>query len=245
MTTGSERFEILIDATPEEVWEMLTTSDGLASWFGTHAEIELKVGGTRVVGWGEDQEIVGEVAALDRPSRLVVTYVAGDETGAEEWLITNEDTTTRLTLIHSLSIEGLDDWEGFYGDIRRGWNLFLTSMKYALERAREPIRAVDCVVVPTRDRAATYEQILKTLETVGDLVDGMAITLENAPHSLFLTDAERSLLIDQEGPGPDHVIYVQAATHGGSSAWRKEILGRLEVLLSGDQIGHNGPVIAS
>lgn len=231
MSAASERFEILINASPEGVWEMLTTADGLASWFGTRAKVDLKIGGSRVVGWGDDQEMVGEVSAAEPLNRLVVSYVAGDETGAEEWLITSDGTTTRLTLIHSLSIEGLDDWEGFYGDIRRGWNLFLTSMKYALEDAKNPIRQVDCVVIPARDRPATYKRIEAALETVNNLVQGMDATVWDPPHSVFLTDPERSLLIDQEGPGPQHVIYVQAATHGGTRSWRHEILSQLEELL--------------
>ena len=231
MSAGSERFEIQINASPDEVWEMLTTQAGLASWFGTKATINLKIGGSRTVGWGENQELVGEVAAIEPPNRLVITYVAGAETGAEEWLITDEGTTTRLTLIHSLTVEGLDDWEGFYGDIRRGWTLFTTSMKYALEDAENPLRQVGCVVIPARDRVATYQRIETALDDASDLIAGMNTRISDPPHSLFLTDRVRSLLIDQEGPGPDHVIYVQAATHGGDGSWRDETLLRLEELL--------------
>jgi uncharacterized protein YndB with AHSA1/START domain len=128
----SERFEIETRATPEEVWRSLTTAEGIASWFGTRAEIDARLDGERVVGWGEGVEIVGRITDMQPMERLRVVYLAdGEEVGAEEWLIQSDETTTRLTLINSLSDEGVDDWEGFYGDMRRGWRRFLASLRHA------------------------------------------------------------------------------------------------------------------
>ena len=61
MTTRSEKFEILIEATPEDVWRCLTTKQGLEAWFGTKAEIELEIGGTRTIAWGDAMEMTGEL----------------------------------------------------------------------------------------------------------------------------------------------------------------------------------------
>lgn len=233
MTDGTERFEIRIDAGPEDVWRMLTTEEGLRSWFGTRATIDLRIDGERLVGWGDQQEMVGRIEALDPPRRLVVTYTAGGETGAEEWLISREGGTTRLTLIHSLTVEGADDWEGFYGDIRRGWRLFLTSMKHALEEANSPIRQVDCVVIPATDRESGWRGIQDAVAAASGLTGDMVATITDPPHSLLLTASDRTLLIDQEGSGDNRVFYVQAATHHGPSAWRDDVLGRLAELLAG------------
>lgn len=149
MTQRDERFQIDIRATPAEVWERLTTAAGLASWFGARASADLRVGGERIVGWGDEVEIVGDFREIEPQRRLRVVYFAGEEeVGAEEWLIETEGTTTRLTLINSMSDAGIDDWEGFYGDIRRGWNLFLASLRFALEDADYPDREVECAYLP-------------------------------------------------------------------------------------------------
>lgn len=227
MTTRRERFEVRIETSAAHVWEMLTTAEGLASWFGTRASIELRVGGDRVVGWGDQQEMSGRITSVDEPNRLVVTYLAGEqEIGAEEWLITSEGTSTRLTLIHTMPDDGIDDWEGFYGDIKRGWRLFLTSLKHALETAAEPRRIVRCEYLPVRDRLTSWEHIKETVATSPELLAGMTTAIEDEPHSLMLVSPDRTLIIDHEGSGDGLVVYVQAAAHSRSDKWLSPVLVR-------------------
>lgn len=221
MAERHDQFEILINATATEVWDLLTTSEGLASWFGGRASIDLRVDGSRVVGWGEDVQIDGRIDAIDPGRRLRVVYEAdGKETGAEEWLVSNDaDGVVRLTLITSLSDEGIDDWDGFYGDIRRGWNLFLRSLQFALETAVTPSRRVECRYVPAsgsrHDVRDWAQSVVRTLETAD-----MELLLDDPPHSLLMGSTRRSLLIDIEGNGPSQVVYVQASAHGdGVDSW--------------------------
>lgn len=231
MSRREERFEIDIDASPEEVWERLTTADGLTSWFGTRATIDLRAGGNRVVGWGDSMEISGRIEEIEPPRRIRVVYTAdGEETGAEEWLITTDSSTTRLTLVNSFADDGIEDWEGFFGDIRRGWRLFLASLKHALEKAGMPNRTADCRYVPTAEtREELWTAVDRVLRSHPSLVEGMEPCLTDRPHSRLLTADDRTLLIDVEGSGPDQVVYVQAATHGGPAQWRGQAL---EVLAS-------------
>lgn len=220
----NERFEIELRATPGEVWRSLTTSEGLASWFGTRAEVEARVHGERVVGWGEDEEIRGRITDLEPLERLRVVYLAdGKEVGAEEWLITTDSTTTRLTLINSMPDDGIDDWEGFYGDMRRGWRLFLTSLRHGLDEATTPYRQVEHTMVPAQGpRGPIRERLDRCLANQAALVSAMAPALSDPPHSLLLTARDRTLLLDIEGAGDNQVLYVQAATHGGAVDWPKE-----------------------
>lgn len=221
-----ERFEIELRATPEEVWRSLTTAEGLASWFGTRAEIDARIHGERVVGWGEDVEIRGRITDLHRLERLRVVYLAdGEEVGAEEWLITTQGTTTRLTLINSMADEGIDDWDGFYGDMRRGWRLFLASLRHGLDEATTPFRRVDLAMVPAPgSRRRIRERLDRCLVEHEALGSAMATTLSDPPHSLLLTARDRSLLLDIEGAGDNQVLYVQAATHGGPEGWPTQMV---------------------
>lgn len=221
-----ERFEIELRATPEEVWRSLTTSEGLASWFGTRAEVEARVHGERVVGWGDDAEIRGRITDLEPLERLRVVYLAdGEEVGAEEWLITTDGTTTRLILINSMADEGIDDWEGFYGDMRRGWRLFLASLRHGLDDAITPYRHVEHTMVPAPGpRRPIRERLERCLANHEALVSAMTTTLSDPPHSLLLTARDRTLLLDIEGADDDQVLYVQAATHDGPARWPTEVV---------------------
>lgn len=234
MTMREERFEIDIEASPEEVWERLTTEHGLASWFGTRASIELRVDGDRIVGWGDGMSMQARITDLEPMRRLRLVYTAeGEGTGAEEWLLTSDGKTTRLTLINSFSDDEIDDWEGFFGDIRRGWRLFLASLKHGLESASTPDRVVECAYFPAaRPRGEIWEDVEKALSGTPEITEGMSPILLDPPHSRLLADRERTLLMDIEGSGEGQVLYIQASTHDGPARWRERVLKTLESGLS-------------
>lgn len=244
MAERTERFHVDIDATPADVWRMLTTGEGLASWFGTRARIDLRVGGDVEVGWGPDEgpgdSIASRITALDPQRRLRLAYLAdGREVGAEEWLVSSHGTTTRLTLVHSMPDDGIDDWDGFYGDMRRGWRLFLASLRHALESAATPLRTAECRSLPMPgDRGPTWADLTAAVALDHDhatapLVADMEAVVADPPHSLLLASPTRTLLCDVEGSGDQQVLYLQAAVHGGSPAWATAVLDDLATILTG------------
>lgn len=225
MSNREERFEIDVNASRDEVWRLLTTAQGLTSWFGTRAAIDFEIGGERVVGWGDKAEIVGRIAEIEPKTRLRIVYQTGDEeTGAEEWLLTSDGTTTRLTLINSMPDEGIEDWEGFYGDIRRGWRLFLASLRHGLEDAATPTREVNFSYIPAPgDRHHIWDQ-LETVITGSPLTSELEPALLDPPHSRMLVSRERTLLLDMEGSGVDQVVYAQASMHSGAGSWPSDVI---------------------
>lgn len=234
MTDGEERLEIDIHATPAQVWERLTTSKGIASWLGTRAEIDLRIGGDRIVGWGDEVEMSGTITELEPGRRIRLVYRAeGEQTGAEEWLVSGGRGATRLTLVYSLSARDVDDWEGFFGDLNRGWRLFMASMRFGLEQAATPNRAVDCCYVPAPIRAAEiWDRVGDALEH-SELVAGLEPALLIPPHSRLLVAPDRSLLLDVEGSGDARVLYAQGATHDGPREWRRQVLALARSALEG------------
>ena len=62
---------VRIDRPVERVWTAITTAEGLGTWFGERAEIDLRVGGTATLSWTS-----GDVAQL-RIERLEPTTVFG------------------------------------------------------------------------------------------------------------------------------------------------------------------------
>lgn len=60
---------------PEVVWAALTTADGLASWFGDRASIDLRPGGAATLGWtGEDPDAELRVERVEEPRVFGFTW---------------------------------------------------------------------------------------------------------------------------------------------------------------------------
>jgi uncharacterized protein YndB with AHSA1/START domain len=52
---------------PERVWEALTTAEGLGTWFGNRAEVDLRVGGEAKLGWDSGDTATLTIERLEPP----------------------------------------------------------------------------------------------------------------------------------------------------------------------------------
>jgi hypothetical protein len=87
--------------------------------------------------------------------------------------------------------------------------------------AATPSRQVVCRYVDAPGpRPAVRQNVEQVLATHAEIVAGMDTTLSDPPHSLLLTAADRTFLLDIEGTGQDQVLYLPAATHDGPEWWR-------------------------
>lgn len=63
--------EIMLNHPVERVWQALTTAEGLAGWFGSQAEIDLRPGGRLWLRWDSlDIEDEGTVTVVEPPRRI-------------------------------------------------------------------------------------------------------------------------------------------------------------------------------
>jgi|SRR5271165_1948750 len=62
--------EVLIDASREQVWAVLTEPKHIAGWFGDKAEMDLRPGGKASFGWSEHGTYHAVVQRAERPSFL-------------------------------------------------------------------------------------------------------------------------------------------------------------------------------
>lgn len=227
----SEEFVVDIAASLDDVWEMLTTDRGVAAWYGEDAAVDLRPGGTYRVSWG-DEVAETVVDAVEPLRRLRLVYDPDEPSGAEEWLLEHADGVTRVRLIHTLPDPGVDDWDEYYGDFRRGWRLFLACLRWVLDEASTPSRGVSARTVPAPNRAAGWAHVLDALgldgtPEPGDTVPGIGtVRLVDAPHTLLIAGDDTSLLCDLEGAGDQLIIYAQAAIYGDDdAATRDRLLG--------------------
>ncbi|RSN22002.1 ATPase [Streptomyces sp. WAC 05977] len=92
---------------PEKVWAALTTAEGLGTWFGNQASIDLRPGGAAEMKWDEGHQAKMRVERVEEPEVFGFTwhiYGLPDEdprrTYVEFTLVPNGG-GTRLTVVES------------------------------------------------------------------------------------------------------------------------------------------------
>jgi len=98
--------DLLIDASPETVWEFLVDPEKIVRWKGMNAVLELWAGGVYRCNVVPGHTAVGEVVDVDPPRRLVLTWGwEGDEnvppgSTTVEYELAPEGEGTRLLFTH-------------------------------------------------------------------------------------------------------------------------------------------------
>ncbi|HEY3502638.1 MAG TPA: SRPBCC domain-containing protein [Actinocatenispora sp.] len=113
---------------PARVWTALTTAEGLASWFGNEAGIDLRPGGTAWMKWTDGPTADMRVERVEEPTVFGFTWhINGlpDEDPRRtyvEFTLEPTDTGTRLTVVESGFAQLPDDaYEKAYGGNVDGW----------------------------------------------------------------------------------------------------------------------------
>jgi len=137
-------YTIYIAATPERVWQALTSAEFSRQYFsGLAVELEAKVGGTFVMRAPDgSSHISGEVLEHEPPRKLTVTWNVNWPGLVEAlgptlvtYLIEPAGDVVRLTLLESHDRPLSDD---ILSGGRLGWPAFLSSLKSLLETGRAP-----------------------------------------------------------------------------------------------------------
>jgi uncharacterized protein YndB with AHSA1/START domain len=123
------REELILDATPEQVWEAIATGPGIDAWFMGHSEVGSGVGGrTRMSmpGWTAESTITawepGQHFAYQGDEAPDGTFMAF------EYLIEGRDGgSTVLRFVHSGFLPD-DDWESEYDALTNGDRMYLEKL---------------------------------------------------------------------------------------------------------------------
>ena len=128
-----------IKASPNDVYQALTTRDGLAAWWTSDTHAESKVGGTLQFRFTADGVDIGgfEMKVLElRPGQRVLWQVVG---GPEEWIGTTISWNLKQEDDYAIVLFEHQGWREpveFMHHCSTKWAIFLMSLKSLLETGR-------------------------------------------------------------------------------------------------------------
>ena len=138
--------DVLIGASPERVWEVITVPEHINQWLWDFAEIDLRVGGAMTLAGthkGKPYSYEATIEDLDPPQVFAFRWAEGGwvDGGSTrvEITLTAEDGGTRLRLVESgfASLDISDELRNeLFGDINGGWKSELGELVVYVERAQ-------------------------------------------------------------------------------------------------------------
>ena len=177
--------EFEVDASPEDVWQAITTGAGLDSWFMGNNEVSPGEGGTtRLTVRGDTEE--GTVTAWEPPSRFATTTPEGGPEGSMhvfEYLVEGRDTgSTVVRWVHSGFLG--ENWEKEYEGLSEGDPMYFDKLRIYLTHFRgrtgTPIDVFG-PIVPDRDEAWSKFYRALGLEGAPQVGDEVHLTPEGLP----------------------------------------------------------------
>jgi uncharacterized protein YndB with AHSA1/START domain len=129
---------IEIRSSLDDVWQALTTGEGLANWFPPEASATPGPGGSLTFSWGAGEDWVAPIVVWEPNVRLGIANETPAEDGgtvrlAVDFHLESRGGTVIVRLVHS----GFDDserWDDFIDGLTAGWSYFLINLRHALER---------------------------------------------------------------------------------------------------------------
>ena len=113
-------FRRSLNASPDKVWEAITTADGLTSWLAVSAAVDGREGGAVEIEFDDDERVSGTITRWDPTSSFAHTWLINGEVESDlEYSLTPTDRGTDIMLVHT----GLPD--EMCGGYTPGWHAFL------------------------------------------------------------------------------------------------------------------------
>ena len=138
--------EIIIEAPPEVVWELVTDPEHVGAWFGDAAEVDLRPEGDAAFTWESGGRFLARVEKVEPPrffsyrwARPADTPPAAGNSTLVEFSLTAEGEGTRLRVVESgfasLAVPE-DEKTQHLADNTEGWTIELGHLRdYATKAA--------------------------------------------------------------------------------------------------------------
>jgi uncharacterized protein YndB with AHSA1/START domain len=175
MTEGRRLEKILeFNATPEQVWEAVSTGPGFSVWFVPH-EIEPGEGGKCRADFGSGNVSEGRVLAWEEGKRVVYGGAESDPGETLEYLIEGRDGGTTVLRFVQAGFTA-EDWEAEYHS--KGWDLFFHNLELYFDHyAGKPVANALAMSFTELARDAVWEKFHAALGVDPAVEQGDEVTL--------------------------------------------------------------------
>lgn len=171
--------EVFVRATPEDVWNAITTAQGLTRWFPVHARVEGGDGGSIWLSWGGGTEGQAPITAWEPTRRFGWTESRGAIQLAVDFYLAPREGGTVVRLVQSGFGDG-SDWDAEYHMTEGGWAYFIEHLRVYLERHHGTPRDVIVLREPIAlDSAEAYRRLTRAFG-VSDATTGAAFVSRSA-----------------------------------------------------------------
>jgi uncharacterized protein YndB with AHSA1/START domain len=128
---------LTVHASPERVYQALTTSEGISNWWTRDAVIDPKVGGAGEFGfYGHQFAIKVRVAELKSPTRVGWQLVSSTDGGFDgtnvEFNLRAQGDDTVVVFAH----HGFKHYDDRYAGATTRWGFYIVSLKRYLESGK-------------------------------------------------------------------------------------------------------------
>ncbi|GAA3820943.1 SRPBCC domain-containing protein [Sphaerisporangium flaviroseum] len=179
------REEVAIDATPEQVWEAISTGPGIDSWFMGRNEVEPGEGGAlRHSMMGHTQ--TATVTAWEPLKRFSYQSTANPDGTfmAMDYLIEGrQGGSTVLRLVHSGFLG--DDWEAQYDALKKGDGMYLQKLAAYLKHFPGRVSTFNMLVPGPQvtDQERVWKTFASALGLTGTVAKGdrVRLTVDGLP----------------------------------------------------------------
>ena len=119
------RREVVLPASPDEVWDALTDPDRLAEWFANDVDLDPRPGGEGLFRWDDGATRRAVVEVVEEPRRFAFDWFddADGEATSVDFTLEEVAEGTRLTVVESTP-DGLRACSGEWG-----WALALQALR--------------------------------------------------------------------------------------------------------------------
>jgi len=174
-----------VDASPEQVWQAITTGPGLNGWFVGENEVDPGPrGALRSTAGGYTDEL--SVTAWEPGRRVTYRSQVGDggRFYALEWLVEGDAGGTRLRCVASGFLPG-DDWEAEFESLKAGGAMyFQTLVEYLTHFRGQTALVVDAFGPPMADWERAWRVLTGGLGLASDTNVAIGDRVRLAPAGL-------------------------------------------------------------
>ena len=226
----------------EQVWDAISTAEGLTGFMADQAEVEPAVGGHVQIGWDGDMMPPGTIDAWEPPHRL---SVRGNGI-AQEWLLEGHGGSTTVRLV--FNGYGDTDWDETYDAFDATGALVLEMLLGWLDehRGARPHKANATATLPT-NRAVAWTAALTNLGVRNPVIgDEFELALAGCPVAATLRmygerneclfaipewdGARLMLMVRNPTPNSARITYELTSYGSENPAAHKRLLATAELL---------------